>query len=68
MHPFHTISLAQQHVSDMASTAGRHRLARHARRLRRGGGARSPAPPATPDDGAIVLSFLPSADERRPAA
>ncbi len=69
MHPFHTISLAHEHVADMASTAERHRLARRARRSRRGGGAaRSPAPPAAPDGDAVVLTFLPGADERRPAA
>jgi hypothetical protein len=68
MHPFHTISLAHEHIADMASTAERHRLARRARRFRRGGGARSPAPPAAPDGDAVVLSFLPDVDERRPAA
>jgi hypothetical protein len=68
MHPFHTISLAHEHIADMASTAERHRRARRARRSRRGGGARSPAPPAAPDGDAVVLSFLPDAHERRPAA
>ena len=64
MHPFHNINLAHSHVSDMQATASRHRLARQARRARRG--ARSPAPTTIPDP--IPLRSAAEPDERRPAA
>jgi hypothetical protein len=67
MHPYHQIALAQHHIADMQATAQRHRLARRARRQ---GGARSPAPGATgvPDDGATILRFVTAPNWRRPAA
>jgi hypothetical protein len=63
MHPFQNITLAQYHIADMQATASRHRLARRARRH---GAARSPAPPAAPEP--IPMHFLAEPDERRPAA
>ncbi|HKA03336.1 MAG TPA: hypothetical protein VKD67_03375 [Acidimicrobiales bacterium] len=63
MHPYHSISLAQQHVTDMHTAATRTRLARRARRER---GARSPAPARDAD--LVPLRFLADPDERRPAA
>jgi hypothetical protein len=62
MHPYHTIYLAHEHIAEMQSTSAR---VRFARRARRGRGARSPAPQATPD--LVALSFLNTPDERRPA-
>ncbi len=64
MHPFQNINLAHSHVGDMQATASRHRLARQARRARRG--ARSPAPTAAPDP--MPLRSVVEPDERRPAA
>jgi hypothetical protein len=64
MHPYHHIALAQHHVAEMQATAERHRLARRARRR---GGARSPAP-GVPDDGATILQFVTTPNWRRPAA
>jgi hypothetical protein len=64
MHPFQNINLADSHVSDMQATASRHRLARQARRSRRG--ARSPAPTTLPLP--IPLRPIAEPDERRPAA
>ena len=61
MHPFHIISLAHEHVADLQSNARRRGLVR---RARRGGGARSPAPPQSAD--AAPLRFLGEPDERRP--
>jgi hypothetical protein len=63
MHPFHTINLAHERIAELQATTARTRLAR---RARRGGGARSPAPlrPADP----VVVKFLATLDERRPAA
>ena len=62
VHPFQNITLAQYHIADMQATASRHRLARRARRH---GAARSPAPAATEP---IPMRFLAEPDERRPAA
>ena len=35
MHPYQQLTLAQQHMTDLQTSARRHRLARAARRLRR---------------------------------
>ena len=64
MHPYHHIALAHHHIADMQATAERHRFARRARRQ---GGARSPAP-GVPDDGATILPFVTAPNWRRPAA
>ena len=64
MHPYHHIALAQQHIADMQATAQRHRLARRGRRQ---GGARSPAP-GVPGAEPIIVDFVSAPNWRRPAA
>ena len=64
MHPFQHIDMVRYHITDLETTAERHRLGR---RARRGTAARSPAP-TVPEVEPIPLPFLTAPNWRRPAA